>query len=138
MAGFKCFVLFLRRLCLVYSSKSLKDIDGFDSRPRWHNGYCGSLENCFPNGYPGSIPGLGVFLFRAYLLTRLYMLLALFGCSISCAKMKKQRKCLVCKAEFEIDTSAKYQRKYCLKCSKKRKTMWDDQWKVKFEDLADE
>ena len=52
--------------------------------------------------------------------------------------MKKQRKCLTCKNEFEIDTLAKYKRKYCKKCGEKRKKMWDDQWKVKFEDLDDE
>jgi len=52
--------------------------------------------------------------------------------------MIKQKKCLDCKASFEIDTLARFQRKYCKKCSEKRKKMWDNQWKVKFEDLDDE
>ena len=30
---------------------------------QWH---CASLENSFPQGYPGSIPGPGVFLFFAF------------------------------------------------------------------------
>ena len=52
--------------------------------------------------------------------------------------MKKQIKCLNCKTEFEIDTQAKYKRKFYKKCSEERKKMWDNQWKVKFEDLDDE
>lgn len=52
--------------------------------------------------------------------------------------MVKTKKCLECKTEFEFDTSAKYKRKYCKKCSEKRKKMWDNQWKIKFEDLDDE
>ena len=52
--------------------------------------------------------------------------------------MKKIKKCLECKTEFEIDTTARFQRKYCKKCSEKRKKMWDNQWRVKFEDLDDE
>lgn len=28
--------------------------------------YSGSLENCFPSGYPGSIPGVGVFKKKVY------------------------------------------------------------------------
>jgi len=52
--------------------------------------------------------------------------------------MKKNRKCLTCEDVFEIDTSAKFQRKFCKKCAEKRKKMWDNQWKVKFEDLEDE
>ena len=42
------------------------------------------------------------------------------------------------KNTFEVKPFAKYVRKYCLKCSAKRKKMWDNQWKVKFEDLPDE
>jgi len=52
--------------------------------------------------------------------------------------MKKIKKCPDCGAEFEMDTLARYKRKYCKKCSKKRKKEWDNQWKVKFEDLEDE
>ena len=50
----------------------------------------------------------------------------------------KAKKCLQCKAEFEVKPNARYIRKYCLKCSKKRQKMWDNQWKIKFEDLDDE
>ena len=52
--------------------------------------------------------------------------------------MKKMKKCFDCKEEFEVETSARFQRKYCKKCGEKRKKMWDNQWKVKFEDLDDE
>ncbi len=51
--------------------------------------------------------------------------------------MKKQ-KCLQCKKEFEVSSNARFPRKYCKECSEKRKKMWDEQWKVKFEDLDDE
>jgi len=50
----------------------------------------------------------------------------------------KVKKCLDCKTEFEVNPHARFERKYCLKCSKKRKKMWDNQWKVKFEDLPDD
>jgi len=52
--------------------------------------------------------------------------------------MIKTIKCGDCEAELEINTNARYKRKYCEKCSKKRKKLWDEQWKVKFEDLEDE
>ena len=48
--------------------------------------------------------------------------------------MLKKKKCLECKKEFEYKPG-KYVRKYCDVCSKKRKKMWDNQWKVKFEDF---
>ncbi len=48
------------------------------------------------------------------------------------------KKCLECKTEFEVNPFARFPRKYCKKCSAKRKKMWDNQWKVKFEDLDDE
>ena len=51
--------------------------------------------------------------------------------------MKKQ-KCLDCKKEFEINPRARFPRKYCNECSQKRRKMWDEQWKVKFEDLEEE
>ena len=50
----------------------------------------------------------------------------------------KKVKCLQCKNEIEIDTKARFKRKYCKKCSVKRKKMWDNQWRIKFEDLDDE
>ena len=50
----------------------------------------------------------------------------------------KTKKCFDCKADFEVKPFAKYVRKYCVKCSAKRKKAWDNQWKVKFEDLEDE
>ncbi|HLC53507.1 MAG TPA: hypothetical protein VJK03_03100 [Candidatus Nanoarchaeia archaeon] len=50
----------------------------------------------------------------------------------------KTKKCFDCKATFEVSSNARYVRKYCAKCSEKRKKMWDNQWKVKFEDLDDE
>jgi hypothetical protein len=52
--------------------------------------------------------------------------------------MIKKKPCFDCKEEFEYETNSKYFRKYCDKCSKKRKKMWDNQWKVKYEDLDDE
>ena len=48
------------------------------------------------------------------------------------------KKCKDCGKEFEVNPFAKYERKYCLECSKKRKKMWDEQWKVKFEDLTED
>ena len=50
----------------------------------------------------------------------------------------RKKKCLECKEEFDVNPLARYERKYCLKCSAKRKKMWDEQWKVKFEDLSEE
>jgi len=50
----------------------------------------------------------------------------------------KIKKCLDCKTKFEVNPSARFERKYCLKCSKKRKKMWDNQWKIKFENLPDD
>ncbi len=53
-------------------------------------------------------------------------------------KMVKKKKCLECKKEFEFNPNARFVRKYCDVCSKKRKKMWDNQWKLKFEDFNDE
>lgn len=50
----------------------------------------------------------------------------------------KTKKCFDCKKEFEVNPRARFVRKYCDACSKKRKKMWDQQWKVKFEDLEDD
>lgn len=52
--------------------------------------------------------------------------------------MKKKIKCFECKKEIEVETSSRYRRKYCEECSAKRKKMWDEQWKVKYEDLPDD
>jgi len=51
--------------------------------------------------------------------------------------MKKKINCFQCKKEFEF-TQGKYERKYCDACGKKRKKMWENQWKVKFKYLDDE
>jgi len=37
-----------------------------------------------------------------------------------------------------VPPKTRFKRKYCLECSKKRKKMWDDQWKLKIEDFDDE
>ena len=50
----------------------------------------------------------------------------------------KIKMCLDCKKEFEVKPFAKYERKYCLKCSKKRKEDWEKIHEVKFEDCEDE
>ena len=52
--------------------------------------------------------------------------------------MNKIKKCLSCKTEFEAIPRARFTRKYCEKCSKKRKKLWANQWKVKYEDLPDD
>lgn len=48
-----------------------------------------------------------------------------------------KQKCFVCRKEFEAKSNARFPRKYCLKCSAKKKKLWENQWKVKFEDLDD-
>jgi len=53
-------------------------------------------------------------------------------------QMVKIKKCLDCKAEFEVKPRARFVRKYCDSCSAKRKKRWDEQWKVKFEDFDDD
>lgn len=52
--------------------------------------------------------------------------------------MIKKKICPDCKSEFDFDSKARFKRKYCEKCSEKRKKAWDNQWKIKFEDLEDE
>jgi hypothetical protein len=52
--------------------------------------------------------------------------------------MDKVKKCLQCKAEFKVNPKARFVRKYCENCSEKRKKMWDERWKIKFEDLEDD
>jgi len=48
-----------------------------------------------------------------------------------------KQKCFACKKEFEAVSNARFPRKYCPKCSAKKKKLWENQWKVKFEDLPD-
>ena len=52
--------------------------------------------------------------------------------------MEKKKRCLECKKEFVVGPRARFVRKYCKTCGDKRKKMWDDQWKVKFEDMPDD
>jgi hypothetical protein len=51
---------------------------------------------------------------------------------------KKTMKCFECKKEFEFNYNPQYPRKYCSSCSTKRKKKWENQWKVKYEDLDGE
>jgi len=44
--------------------------------------------------------------------------------------MKKIIKCKDCGKDIEIDTHAKYKKKYCTPCSKKRKKDYDNLYKV--------
>jgi hypothetical protein len=46
--------------------------------------------------------------------------------------------CLQCKTEFEVNPNARFERKYCPDCSKKRKKLWDEQWKIKYEDCDED
>lgn len=48
-----------------------------------------------------------------------------------------KKKCKDCKTEFEQSKGARYEKKYCEKCSEKRKKDYDDLWKVKAEDCED-
>lgn len=52
--------------------------------------------------------------------------------------LKKKKKCFDCKKEFEYSSNARFERKYCDTCSKARKKRWENQWKVKYEDLDGE
>lgn len=54
-------------------------------------------------------------------------------------KKKKdvKKKCADCKKEFTQKGSSRYKRKYCDKCSKKRKKDYEDLWKVKAEDCEE-
>jgi len=52
--------------------------------------------------------------------------------------MIKKRKCFDCKKEFEYNYNPRYVKKYCKECGAKRKKMWENQWKVKYEDLDDD
>ncbi len=56
--GFK--VRFLKYLYARMERILNSQYPGKSSLPGWHNGYCVGLENRFPSGFPGSIPGPGV------------------------------------------------------------------------------
>mgnify|MGYP001587535308 CR=1 FL=1 len=47
-------------------------------------------------------------------------------------------KCLDCGKEFEIIKKTKYARKYCDKCSKKRREEYEKLYTVKFEECDDD
>jgi len=46
----------------------------------------------------------------------------------------KKIKCKDCGKEVELNPKARYTRKYCEKCSKKRKDDYENLWKVGAED----
>lgn len=46
--------------------------------------------------------------------------------------------CRDCGKEFETNQSSRYTRKYCDKCSKKRKKEYENLYSVKFDDLDEE
>ena len=50
----------------------------------------------------------------------------------------KKVKCRDCGKEFEQKKTARYARKYCEKCSKKRKKDYEGLWKVKAGDCDDD
>lgn len=51
--------------------------------------------------------------------------------------MIKKIKCKDCQKEIEIDTLGRYKRKYCEKCSKKRKEDYDNLYTVNAKDCED-
>ncbi len=54
-------------------------------------------------------------------------------------KKKKpiKKKCRQCRKEFVQKAVARFQRKYCDKCSKERKKAYENLWKVKASDCED-
>ena len=52
-------------------------------------------------------------------------------------KEPKKVKCRDCGKEFEQKATARFQRKYCSKCSAKRKKAYANLWKVKSEDCEE-
>jgi len=50
----------------------------------------------------------------------------------------KKMNCRDCGKEFQFEKTNKYDRKFCDKCSKKRKKEYENLYSVKFEDLEDE
>lgn len=53
------------------------------------------------------------------------------------AKKPLVKNCADCDTEFEQKANVRYPRKYCEKCSAKRKKDYDDLWKVKAEDCEE-
>ena len=51
--------------------------------------------------------------------------------------MIKKILCKDCGKEFEITKKTRYQRRYCDKCSKKRKVDYENLYSVKFEQCDD-
>ena len=52
-------------------------------------------------------------------------------------KKEKKLKCKDCGAEFIQKATARFPRKYCDKCSKKRKKDYENLWKVKAKDCEE-
>jgi rRNA maturation endonuclease Nob1 len=52
--------------------------------------------------------------------------------------LNMKKNCLDCKKEFEVKPKPRFERRYCDVCGKKRKKMWDNQWKLKIEDFDDD
>jgi hypothetical protein len=52
--------------------------------------------------------------------------------------MVKIIKCHDCGKEFESGEKTRYKRKYCNKCSKKRKKEYENLYTVKFEECEDD
>ena len=52
--------------------------------------------------------------------------------------MEKTKICQDCKKEFKITKETRYERKYCDKCSKKRKKDYEKIHTITFEDCEDE
>ena len=49
----------------------------------------------------------------------------------------KKIKCKDCSKEFEVPTKSRYARKYCDKCSKKRKKDYENLYTVEFDECED-
>jgi len=49
----------------------------------------------------------------------------------------KTKTCRDCKKEFEQDSHARFQRKYCVKCSAERKKAYENIHEVSIEDCED-
>lgn len=50
----------------------------------------------------------------------------------------KKIACGDCGKEFQFEKTSRYTRKYCDKCSKKRKKEYENLYTAKFEDLEDD
>jgi len=51
--------------------------------------------------------------------------------------MKRIIKCKDCGKEIEVAPRARYERKYCPKCSKERKAAYENLHEIEFEDCDD-